>query len=311
MIKTVLQYDGSRPIVARSAGRGVISSINFALILAASSLLRQERQLHPEGDIGGGVDEYNRLLSGLGESESDDATRKEQGLGTGLTTMERGTLLKSLAAWINEKQLMPHASEVYFEISKVKAYNPFEVGDSVEQTLQRQLMRAPRELTTAQKTEAYALGLSEDAILASIQRQQAVNTAFLSDNRHYILDIVRGMECADMDDTSALAAFDKLPAMDRFRLYAAADSMMYRVALTQGQRWVVSKVQEGKDNLGILNAERLEFRKEINSFIADNKREISDAVASGATIPVLQPLPPTEAEIKRRMNGEHVVPAAK
>lgn len=298
-------FDASMPIVARSAGRGIINSVNFGLIMSAQNMLRQERQLHPEGDIGGGIDEYNRLLSQLSSAQEEDENRVEQGHGDGVTELERCSMLRSIATWINETQLLPNATMVHYELSRVDAPNPFEVGDSVEVTLSRQILRAPRELTTTMKMEAAALGLPEEAILAGLQRQQAVNSAFLSDNRHYVLDIIRRMEVHALDETSVVAMFEKLSALDRLRVYAAADGMMYRVGITQGQRWVVNKVQEGKDNLAILNAERIHLREEINLFLKDPKvkKDISEAVGRGATLPVLQPLPPTKEQLEKRKTG--------
>lgn len=302
-LHSVMLHNPSYPIVASASGRQFVNSINFMVITALSGLIRQDRQLHPEGDLNspeGGIDAYNALMSGQDDANQEDEAHRDMGLGTGLTTLERCRYLKALRGYANDR-LMEHASKVQFELSRVVAPNPFEVGDPIENTMKRQIDRGPREMTTAMKMEARALGIPEDAILAGLVRQQAQNAAFLTLNRHHILDIYAKLEADSLDETAAESIWDKLPVMDRFRLFGACDSGLYFAAVNQGARFINFKVQEGKDNVVIINATRHELRKDINDFLLDpkNKREIADAMSAGATPPVLQPLPPTEAELKK------------
>lgn len=297
---SLLKHDSSMPVVAKAAGRQFVNSINFMLITSASQLVREDLRIRPAGDLDApDLDAYNALLAGRRDAEEEDSQHAEQGFGDGLSLMEKCKYLKSLRNYINE-QLHKNATQVKFELSGKVGPNPFEIGDPIEMTLQRQIDRAPRELTGAMKMEAKALGLPEDAILQGLARQQANNTEFLTKHRHTIMEVITKMECAELDEDSVEGMFDKLPAMERFRLWAAADNGLYFSGITQGQRWVLNKVQEGKDNLAIINATRHKVRKDINEFLSEvhNKRAIADAMAAGATPPVLNPLPPTEAELK-------------
>lgn len=301
LVNGVLVFNSSMPIISKASGRQVVNSINFMLIALASNLIREDLRLNPEGDLDRpDIDEYNSLLAGQMDARQEDEQQMEQGFGDGMTQMERGRLLKSLRAFINGR-LHEHASMVRYELSKKTAPNMFEVGDEIEQTLRRQIERAPRELTSAMKQEAKALGISEESILAGLQRQQDTNAKFLNLHRHRILEVIGRLECDQLDEESAESTFDKLPVMDRFRLWAAADSGLYFAGESQGQRWVVYKVQEGKDNLAVINAERHKLRVDINNFLKEpsNKRGIAEAMAAGANIPALQPLPPTQEELKK------------
>lgn len=302
LINGVLKHDASRAIIAKAAGRQTVNSINFMLIAAASAMLRQEQSLNSGADVDEAMDEYNKLINGQLETADTERRHDEMGFGDGISTVERCKMLKSIREYINNG-LLEHANVVHFELRNINGPDPFEVGDPIETTLTRQINRAPRELTPAMKKEALALGLPEESILAGLQRQQQANALFLNTNRRSLMEIIQKLEIASLDEDSAEAMFDKLPVMDRFRLYAAADNGLYYAAINQGQRYVVFKVQEGKDNLAIINAERINLRKVINAFLAEahNKRAIADALSSGATPPVLQPLPPTEAEIKKQM----------
>jgi len=291
------KWNARLPLVCVAAYRGVISGINFILITSAQAMLRQEQSLNPGG---GGVDAYNDLLARQGEAEENDRVLEEQGLTTLPDPRITGGKLKAISAWLND-ELKEHAQKVIFPLSGKVGFNPFEVGDTVEMTLHRQISRAPRELTARMKMEARAMRKSEEVILEALRRQQRSGAEYLIGNRELILDVIHGMSFEDPDALSVEAIWDSLPVMTRFRLLAAADNGLYYASDREAQRYIVNNRPESKTNVGLLDGERRVLRKEINEFIRDpkNDREISEALAGGAVIPVLQPLAPTAEEIAK------------
>lgn len=291
---TNCRWKAELPLVCEAVNRGVIGSINFRLITSASTMLRQEQTLNPGG---GGIDAYNDLLAAKAEDEETDRAHEEQGLETQEDPRILGGKLKAIAAYLNE-ELLEHAEMVKFPLSGKVGPNPWQVGETVAQTLQRQIVRTPRDMTAAMKMEAKALGVSEEVIKEALARQQATNATWLVNNRDLVLEVIDSMHFENPDGLSVESIFDSLPVMIRFSLYAAADGALYRAAQREAQRYIVNNRLESKSNVGLLNGERRVLRSEINAFLSDgkNKREIRAALEGGATVPLLQPLPPVTVE---------------
>jgi len=291
------KWDASRPFVCTAAYRGVISAINFNLITSAQTLLRQEQTLNPGG---GGIDAYNQLLARQGEVEENDRALEEQGLVTLPDPRIVGGMLKVISASLND-ELKEHAQQVIFPLSGKKGYNPFEVGDTVEMTLHRQISRTPRDLTARMKMEAKAMNKSEEVILEGLRRQQRNSADYLIGNRELILEIIHAMNFDNVDTLDAESIWDRLPVMIRFRLLAAADNGLYYASDREAQRYIVNNRLESKSNVGLIDGERRVLRKEINEFLMNprNDREIAEALTGGATIPVLQPLAPSAEDLAR------------
>jgi hypothetical protein len=288
------KYKAESPFVCQSAYRGVIGSINFMLINSASNMLRQEQTLNPGG---GGIDAYNELLAAQGEHTEEERSLEEMGLETRDDPRIVGGQLRLVSAALNE-ELLEHAPRVFFPLSRKTGPDPWTVGDSIEMTLARQIARTPRDLTAAMKAEAKALNVSEEVIHEALKRQQATSAAWLANNRELILEVIHSMNFENPDALTVETVWDKLPAMTRFRLYAAADGGLFRKSQNEAQRYIVWGRIESKSNVGLCDGERRVLRTEINGFLRDehNKREIQAALDNGATMPVLQALPPVTVD---------------
>lgn len=283
------------PFVCHAAYRGVISAINFQLITTASQQLRQEQNLNPGG---GGIDAYNELLAAREESAEEERSLEEQGLPKGPTPRVVGGMLKAIAAYLND-ELLEHATPVELITTGKTVPNPWEVGENVAMTLQRQVIRSPREMTSQMKLEAKALNVSEEVIAEAIQRQQHNNAAFLTNNREALLSIIDSMVFENPDELAVEAIWRQLPVMLRFRLFAAADSGLYFASTREATRYILQGRLESKSNVGLIDGERRVLRQEINDFLSDpkNKREIREAIDGGAVIPVLRPVPPAAVAV--------------
>lgn len=293
------KWNAAMPFVCRAAYRGVISSINFTLITSAQTMLRQEQTLNPGI---GGIDGYNEFLASLNERDEEVRSQEEQGLVVQLNPRELGGMLKVVRAYLDE-ELRANASEVILALTNKRVLNPFEIGDTIENSLARLISRTPRELTAHMKLEAKALNKSEEVIFEALKRQQLNNAAYLATNRELILDIIEKMTFEDPNDLTAEAVWDRLPALMQLRLYAAADNGLYFESDRQAQRYILRGVQECKSNVGLVDGERRILRKEIEAFVAQPKirRELSEAHAGGAVMPTLHPVVPAVEDTTRKV----------
>lgn len=294
------KYDSSMPVIAIAASRAVIGSAHFMLISSASSIIRNELRHNPGG---GGIDAYSTLRAAMASNHADEETTEEQGGRIAVDPMMRGGMLKVIANYLND-ELLEHAPKVKLELSGKIVSDPWAIGDSIADTIKQQIARIPKDLTTAMKMEAKALGVSEEEILAGLTLQQRNNSMFLSDNRELVMECIDRMQCETelKDLEAAVALFDKLPVMDRFKLFAACDGGLMRKAIQEAKSHILYKRPDALGNVGLLNAERRELRKRINAWLSEPKvkREIQDEMRNGATLPILGDLPPLEKEKVRK-----------
>jgi len=280
----------TQPVTRRAAGRGIIGSINFALLLAGQNQVRKI-----SGAADGTIDGYNALFAADAAEEETTRVHEEQGSYVAMPVAERCGYLACIAALINT-DLKDHAEMVTVESGPMtgkKVYHPYHVGDSLRQTLQRQIEKAPAELTATQRLTARALGITEADMLASERKLAQTNAMFLLKHKVEILEAAAafGFDNAESWDVEVVAS--KLPAIDQLRLMIAADNGMYFVRDNSAKRYIRNSQQKDLfTDIGLLDGEREKLHQRINKFCKEPKilQALRDARERGETIPVLRGL---------------------
>jgi len=283
------KHDSAAPVVAVAAGRGVVGSINFALIALASGIIRNEIRM---GGTGEGIDAYNELRSGQAAAEEDDRQMEEQGASTRMNPMVLGGMLRAVRGYLCD-DMVAVAPKVELVLSKKVVPDPYACGDRITDTLDFQISREPRGLTAAMKAEAKALNISEEELMQGFLAQNKNNVAFLATNRSLVLECIERMTFENPDTLGAEGIYDKLPAINRLRLLAACDAGLMRRATQEKKRHIVWRQADALGNVALLEGERRELRKRINAWLAESKvkREIKEELDRGVNLPVLNDLP--------------------
>jgi hypothetical protein len=297
------KINSSFPFVGRAVLRGVVSSLNFQVLTLAQQMVRQQQQeanLSADSLLSGGIDNYNEAAAAAEERAESERMRAEQGHEVRMPALELGALLLTLSNNFRE-ELLSHAGMIESMLRPgTMLPNPYDLGESVEETLTRQMARAPRMSSAQAKAEMKAYGFSEEKLAEAFKKQHESQLNFLKENKELILSHVERMRTlAGVTDNDAEAAWDKLPTIQKLRLLAAADNGLYYAAQRELTNFLVYNRPNGKSNAGLLVSERRVIHAEINDIMKNptTKREIDAEIERGASLPNLQPLP--EIEVKQ------------
>lgn len=294
-----MRFHPAYPYIFRAAGRSVCGSINFTLLNLAQGIIRAGVAAAESGeptalDAPGGIDAYNELRADDDAHTEELRNREEQGLTVMPDPMLLGALLKCVYSYVAE-ELHDHCAKIEMLTKPgVLMPDPWTVAETVQQTIGRQLIAAPREMTSRMKAEAAVLGVAPEEILAVIRRQQDTQVQFLKENKDRILEIIDQMVYHNPDDLEIVGIFDRLPAINRLRLMASADGGLYRASIRERNNYVISSNKNRLTAKSHLDEERREFRVEIEAFCKDPKvkRELAEAEDRGAALPQFFPVPP-------------------
>lgn len=302
MLVKLLQFDSSRPVVARTGGSAAIGSANFLIANLLQRDLRASRRMAVQPEASG-IDGANDAAADDAAAAEEARVRLEQGFDTEMHVLEHAGLLRVFRDAIAEDLLENAAMIEAVTKPGVQIPDPFHVGAPFVDAIQFQISRAPQALSEARvMAEARALGVKPEVIRAAVLNRHNRQVQFLKDNRQEILDKYEGLVALNADGhpyttAEVEAVFDKLPAMTRLRLCKAADSGMYKATEREVERHLNGN-GEAMGNVGLLNGTRRELRASVAKLMADGnfKREVDAAQSRGANMPVWSPAPPTLEE---------------
>lgn len=296
------RWNADRPFIARSALRGIAHAINFSLIALAANHLRNLHfgQALPEADehFGQTVDSRNELEAAIDGNEVEASLREAQGFTLLMPPLELAARLKvirdSCAA-----ELDSHAGMRRNPLTNAIFKNPFDVVQAVSESLGWQLAQKVRIDEAVVLNTAAVLGLDEPSVRLALEKQHVSQQKFLKDNAAEIYTIIdnlvyKGVDghAFGIDDDETVE--ERLPAINRARLYVAADKGLVAQRLQEVRRYMRNAEPQVLSNIGIIDGEREHLTQKFNVLmnLPIIKDEIYDATQRGARLPKLQPLFP-------------------
>lgn len=310
MLAKTLTYNSGEPFVARAAGRSVVGTLNALIVGLIRAHLRMQRIGTPVTELT--IDSRAEHVEGaIAESEMAERMREEQGHAVVREEPLKAAARLKLVRDVIAADLEKNAGERVLPIGDGKAIkDPFHMAQRFEETLEFMATNVQEVSEATVKMTAEALGCTEDevrqALLAAPQRDQA----FLTRNKDEIIAIYQSLVAADkdgyeMDATHFEAVIESLPPMQRLAVHASADRALHK----EWSRQLVDFTRSGhpltKSNLGLIQGVRRELRKHMDSWFKDEAfaREVQEAVARGARIPALGPVPAPAAKDEPKRTG--------
>ncbi len=293
-----MKFKSGEGIIARSGGRGCISSLNIMILNQGAQALRMERR--GEAPAEGPTLDAHADVTGEVEGVDTDAQRTaDQG---GEEPREKPSVVAGRLKLIRDAidaTLIANAAQVPVVLGgkTVEVPEPFHIGQPIKESMAF-LCSSVQEVDKARITnEAEALGIPEDAVRKALQNRPMQRRQFMHRNREEILDWVNSQAAADKDGNmlnleQAEMAFDALDPITKVNIAAAFDRGLFREWERQIQLHADGDI-EAKSNIGLINGVRLQVRETIDGWMDDASfaRSIKAATERGARAPRLAPAP--------------------
>lgn len=302
------RFQTDRPVIARAALRGIGAQLNFSIVALVTQHLRSIKfgTAVPETDdhFGHDVDQRNDIDTAIEGDVIEKRMREEQGFAVVMEPLDLAARLKvirdSCAA-----ELDAHAGWRLNPLTNQEFKNPFDLVSPLHESVSWQLAQPARIDKAVVANTAAVLGLDEDSIRIQLEKQHESSQKFLKDNAAEVFVIIDNLEYKGQDGHAMTIADDetveeRLPALNRARLYVAADKGLW----TQRNREVGAYMRGAPNalgNIGIIDGEREQLHAKFKILMAKQhiKDEINDAVSRGARQPVLMALfPKVQATVK-------------
>lgn len=300
-VLTQFRWNSSRPIISRAALRGIGGSINFSLTSLVIQHLRrlQFGQVIEESDAhyGHTVDQRNEIDIAV-ESEGFEAQlREDQGFTVALPPLELAARLKVIRDAC-AAELEPHATLRRNPLTKKPFKYPFDLVPPISENIAWTLKQPAKISEAVVKNTMKVLRIDEQSIRLMLEKDHQTQQKFLKDNLNEIFSIIDTLE-AKGGDGHAMGIDDDetieegLPALNRARLYVAADSGLVQRRVVDVKAYTRGN-PDALGNIGMIDGERKLLRMKYFDFMKDPaiKDEIAEAVSRGAKPPVLQALFP-------------------
>lgn len=307
-ILSQFRFRSDQPILARAALRGIGASLNFSIIALAAQHLRSIKfgTAVPEVDehFGHNVDQRNEIDAEVEGNAIEAQLREEQGFTIQMKPLDLAARLKvvrdSCAA-----ELEKHAGMRMNPITNKLFKNPFDLVSPISESVSWQLSQPVRIDEAVIANTAAVLHLDVDSIRIQLERQHQTQQKFLKDNAAELYTIIDNLAYKG-DDGHVMGIEDdetveeRLPALNRARLYVAADKGLW----TQRSREVAAYMRGAPNafgNIGLIDGEREQLHAKFKVLMSKQhiKDEINDAVSRGARQPTLLALFPKVNEIKQ------------
>lgn len=295
------RWNTDRAVIVRAALRGVASSINFSLIALATSHLRSLRfgkaVEEVDSHFGHNVDQRNEIDLEIEGNQIEAQLREDQGFAIQLPPLELAAMLKVIRDSC-DAELDAHASLRMNPLTRQRYKYPFDIVAPLSESLVFMLSREAQISEAMVQNTMKVLGADEQSIRLVLQQDHERQRKYLKDNAHEILSIIDSLE-AKGQDGHVLGIQDdetveeRLPALNRARLYVAADNGLVSRRLVDFRAFMRGN-PDALGNIGMIDGERKILRLKFVNFMKapEIKDEIADAVSRGAKAPQLQALFP-------------------
>lgn len=308
----LIKYDEGFPMIARSAGRSIVGSINFTLIMAAQAKIRRDTNGVPvasldDPDPVNSIDNANEAVNAANEEAEARRVRREQGFevdemdtegnvsefaSTPEDPMLLATLLKIIAEEIST-DLLHNAGMVQLLSSGKMVPNPFDIAPTILESFERQLKFVTVPDTARVVAEAKALGITPAEVLQALAAQNASQLLFLRQNRTDILAIIRNLHWKEDTDMDADIAEDRLPAINQLRLLKSAEQGLFSARSREITGYSRFGRVDAPGNILAIDGTREKLHDEFESVLKDPRRkaELRDLKSRGIQLPVMNKRP--------------------
>jgi hypothetical protein len=307
MLLTKIRINTSYPFLGRAAGRSIVGTLNFTIVNAAANELRKRTNGVPvlPVDLDPLMAKYGNTLDNRNEQDElsrsaahDQQLREEQGFATKLDPMELAGRLKVIRDAIAE-DLDEHAGLMRNPLDPRGGTfkNPYDVAPMIEDSFQRQLKQQPRVNEVMIRAQADALDIPFEDALRVTKAGQEAGLRFLKDNRDELMVLIQTLSASAPDGSLMSTAdaedvFETLPAIQKARLYVAADRGLW-YERDRVIRMLMNGHPDAAGNRKLIDGLRIDIHGEFERIMRqpDFRREIDEAVQRGAKWPVLLDLP--------------------
>lgn len=296
------RWRADRPFIARSALRGIAHSINFSLIALSTNHLRNLRfgTAIPDADehYGQTIDSRNEIDGQVEGADVEIAVREAQGYAVLMPPLELASRLKVIRDSC-AFELHAHAGKRMNPLTNKLFLNTFDVVQPVSESLNWQLAQKARIDDAVVRNTAAVLGLDEESIRVSLEKQHDSQQKFVRENAAELYTIIDNLvykgedgHAFGIDDDETVE--ERLPPINRMRLYVAADKGLIGQRLLEVRSYVRNADPVRLGNIGLIDGERELLRSKFNKLmdVQHIKDEINDASQRGARVPTLSPLFP-------------------
>lgn len=242
MLSVYTHIDPTVPFLGRAVGKAVVSALTYAMFGMAQQAVRIQKMGAPQHVEDNPVPELEHemtsavinghhvgvnseaLAAGNREQsyeEMDEKQRDMQGAQQQMSQMELASIDAAINATLTY-HLVRNAGRVVLKSDPTKQMpNPFDIPQSLDQTFEFMLNRAPAIVSEATlKAEAAFLGVTIDDIKRNMDANNTNQRRFLMENGPDIIAWVKNIDPADGDLESLEA---RLPVINQERIWAAAD----------------------------------------------------------------------------------------
>lgn len=291
------RFRTDQPIIARAALRGIGASLNFTLIALAAQHLRSIKFgiAVPEADehFGHTVDQRNELDAEVEGSAIEAQLREEQGFALQMKPLDLAARLKvirdSCAA-----ELDKHAGMRMNPLTNKLFKNPFDLVAPISESVNWQLSQSVRIDEAVIANTAAVLHIDTDSIRIQLERRHQTQQKFLRDNAAELFTIIdnlayKGEDGHVMGIEDDETVEERLPALNRARLFVAADKGLWSQRGREVNVYMNTHSMNAFGNIGFIDGEREQLHAKFKVLMSKQhiKDEINDAVSRGAREPTL------------------------